>query len=238
VRTLTIYYGWLSDKSGAISANANRIIRTSPELLVAAYKKADGSPNIIEDFVSRKGKMKIYSYIATQWTRRDITDVASEIVEVSCRSDGVFLDEVSAMQTDSDVDYYSKLHELAKKCNLEVICNPGMVALHRKIMETCEILCLEHQWMYIGRIPWRNNYPSSRFMGVSTPQIQDDVFCSIDEKSAVNAAKVAAELGIGYHYSATALTDLDPWYEGYIERLRRLRTASSRSSFPWLHEAH
>jgi hypothetical protein len=131
-------------------------------------------------------------------------------------TDGVMLDEVSLLQTDAQYSYYKQIYDYAKQQgNKIVIANPGSILVNEKVMQVSDIVSFEHQWRFASNIDWFGKYPASRFMGISSNDVQNAMGYTMNQDVAARDTIEAWQSGIGYHYSTDSYTELPAWFEQY-----------------------
>jgi hypothetical protein len=150
--------------------------------------------------------------------------VTAEIDSYLSQSDGIFVDEVTNIETDAEFSYYSAIYQHVKE-NQDggdgnddklVIMNPGHYKVSEEIMKISDIVSLEEEWVYHNSIPWKTQYAPSRFMGVSSNE-----YCQlcVSEDNAAQKTEDAWDAGIGYHFSTDRYIDLPTWFGSYMSKV-------------------
>lgn len=219
-RKFVIYYGWYSDSRGELGSEIERIIVAEPEFVISPYHTSTGQVNLKSEVIERfhDTGVKVLVYIATGNGHRDLESVLKEIkTGLDAGTDGVFLDEVAMLHSDSQAGHYKKIYDYVKSFGTEriVIANPGSVLVNEKVMSVSDIVSFEHQWRLASHIDWFSRYPPARFMGISSNDIANVMGYRVDEEAAVRDTIEAWQAGIGYHFSTNSYTTLEPWFEGY-----------------------
>lgn len=213
-----IYYGHLVDENGAMTDQARVILQSNPTLVVVPHSFPNGEPNLTPEmrqaFADRG--IKVITYTWTNYGSRNLDEVLGEIDVYASQSDGIFVDEVTNLETDAEVSYYTAIYEHVKENHGEdklVIMNPGHYLVREQVMRISDIVSLEEEWVYHESIPWKSNYPPSRFMGVSSNE-----YCNqcVTEQNAASKTAEAWNSGIGYHFSTDMYIDLPPWFGSYM----------------------
>jgi hypothetical protein len=161
-------------------------------------------------------EIKVITYTWTNYGSRNLDEVLSEIDAYASQSDGIFVDEVTNLETDAELSYYAAIYKHVKETqggDKLVIMNPGHYKVHEQVMQISDIVSLEEEWVYHASIPWKSNYPPSRFMGVSSNEYCD--LCVTEQNGALKTAE-AWKNGIGYHFSTERYIDLPPWFDSYM----------------------
>jgi hypothetical protein len=223
-RKFVIYYGWYSDGRGETGQEIERIIAARPEFVISPYHTSTGQVNLKPEVVNRfhAAGIKVLVYVATGNGDRDLDGVLQEMkTGLDNGADGVFLDEVATLHSDWQVDHYREIYDHAKSFGAErmVIANPGTILVNEKVMSVSDILSFEHQWRLAPHIDWFSKYPATRFMGISSNDIANVMGYGVDEESAARDTIEAWQGGIGYHFSTSKYTALEPWFEEYQEAL-------------------
>jgi hypothetical protein len=137
------------------------------------------------------------------------------------------VDEVTNVASEKDFAYYSTIYNTIKDKNETklVVMNPGHFEVSESIMKISDIVSFEEDWVYSDQITWKEHYPTSRFMGVSSNE-----YCNppcVSGLNAENKTVAAWNMGIGYHFATDKYTDLPSWYDSYASQIERL--ASSKA---------
>lgn len=224
-----IYYGHLVDSSGEMTEQATMILDANPALAVVPYSFPSGEPNLTpqlrEAFADRN--IKVITYTWTNYGARSLDEVTAEIDAYVSQSDGIFVDEVTNLETGAELRYYSAIYQHVKQNHGEdklVIMNPGHYKVSEEIMKISDIVSLEEEWVYHGSMPWKSNYAPARFMGVSSNEYCGQ--CITEENAAAKTAE-AWNSGIGYHYSTERYIDLPSWFESYVSKANDEKTAEA-----------
>jgi len=217
-----IYYGHLVDQNGNSTRQTNEILAANPELVIVPYSFPDGelnlTPHVHQQF-SLAG-IKVLTYTWTNYGSRDLNDVMSDIdAQMTSGVNGIFVDEVSNMQTNAERDYYGAVYKHIKSYGQDkiVIMNPGHYKVTESIMRVSDIVSLEEEWVYHGQITWMDRYPPSRFMGVSSNEY---CIACVNESNASNKTVDAWSVGIGYHFATDRYTDLPSWFDSYVSQVK------------------
>lgn len=229
-RKFVVYYGWYSDSRGELGQEIDRIIAARPEFVISPYHTSDGlvnlSPRVIDRF--HEAGVKIIAYVATGNGNKDLEYVFREIrTGLDSGADGVFLDEVSMLHSDREMDHYSRIYDCVKSFGSDkvVIANPGSVLVNEKVMNVSDIVSFEHQWRLAPYIDWFSRYPATRFMGISSNDIDNVMGYRINQELAPRDTIEAWQEGIGYHYSTNKYITLEPWFEEYQRALEDYTTS-------------
>jgi hypothetical protein len=220
-----IYYGHLVNSDGTVSEQALRIIEARPQLVIVPYSFPDGAPNLT-DKVHQQFKdagIKVLTYTWTKYGERSIDQVKADIdVQLAAGVDGIFVDEVTNISTDKEYSYYSSIFNYIKNHDSDnlVVMNPGHYKVTENIMQISDIVSLEEEWIYHNQIPWKENYPPSRFMGVSSNE-----YCAgcITESNASGKTLEAWSSGIGYHFATDRYIDLPGWFSSYASIVKNVK---------------
>jgi hypothetical protein len=224
-----IYYGHLVDDSGAITEQATMILDANPALVIVPYSFPNGEPNLTpelrEAFADRN--IKVITYTWTNYSSRSLEEVTEEIDAYVSHSDGIFVDEVTNLETSAEFSYYSAIYQHVKQGHGKdklVIMNPGHYKVSEQIMKISDIVSLEEEWVYYGSMPWKSNYAPARFMGVSSNE-----YCElcITEENAVAKTAEAWNSGIGYHFSTERYIDLPSWFGSYFSKASAEKTVEA-----------
>ena len=213
-----IYYGHLVDEGGSMTDQARAILLARPTMVVIPHSFPTGEPNLtleLRQAFADEG-IKVITYTWTNYGSRSLDEVLGEIDEYASQSDGIFVDEVTNLETDAEVSYYSAIFKHVKETHGDdklVIMNPGHYKVREQVMQISDIVSLEEEWVYYGSMPWKSNYPPSRFMGVSSNE-----YCNqcVSENNAASKTAEAWNSGIGYHFSTDRYIDLPPWFDSYV----------------------
>jgi hypothetical protein len=213
-----IYYGHLVNEDGAMTDQARMILQAGPSLVVVPHSFPNGEPNLTPELrqaFSDKG-IRVITYTWTDYGSRNLDEVLAEIDVYASQSDGIFVDEVTNLETDAELSYYAAIHEHVKSKHGDdkmVIMNPGHYNVREQVMQISDIVSLEEEWVYHESMPWKSNYPPSRFMGVSSNE-----YCSecVTEQNAASKTAEAWNSGIGYHFSTDRYIELPPWFGSYV----------------------
>jgi hypothetical protein len=219
-----IYYGHLVNSNGTISDQALRIIDARPQLVIVPYSFPNGEPNLTDRVHQQfeSAGIKVLTYTWTKYGERSIDDVKADIdSQLAAGVDGIFVDEVTNISTDKEFGYYSAIFEYVKSHDsgkLIVVMNPGHYKVNERIMQISDIVSLEEEWVYHDQIRWKENYPPSRFMGVSSNE-----YCAecITESNAAEKTLEAWSSGIGYHFATDRYIDLPEWFSGYASQVNK-----------------
>jgi hypothetical protein len=150
----------------------------------------------------------VLTYTWTNYGARDLASVKVDIdAQMALGVDGIFIDEVTNIETDVEHSYYAEIHRHVKSYGQDklVVMNPGHLKVTERMMLISDIVSLEEEWVYHGQIAWKDRYPPSRFMGVSSNE-----YCAgcINESNAAGKTAEAWDAGIGYHYATDMYIDL------------------------------
>lgn len=218
-----IYYGPLVDRYGVMTSQALQIIAAKPQLIIVPSLFSDGQPNLTyEVYLQFKNAgIKVLSYTWTKYGNRSLSDLESDIDrQMAIGVDGIFIDEVTNIETDKQFNYYSSIYHYIKSLDGTklVIMNPGHYKVSERIMQIADIVSLEEDWIHQDQIPWKTKYPAARFMGVSSNE-----YCNqcISESNAVNKTLDAWGDAIGYHFATDKYIDLPNWFGDYISQLKK-----------------
>jgi len=231
-RKFVVYYGWYSNGKGELLPEIERIIAAQPEFVVSPYHTSDGRINLSPRVIGRlhEAGVKILAYVTTANGNRDLGDVLREIrIGLEADTDGIFLDEVSMLQSDRQVNYFREIYYDVKSFGSDriVITNPGSILVNEKVMAVSDIVSFEHQWRLAPHIDWFSRYPATRFMGISSNDIEDVMGYRVDGNVAARDTIEAWQRGIGYHYSTNTYTTLAPWFEEYQRALEDYGSAGT-----------
>ncbi len=224
-----IYYGHLIDENGSMTDQTSRILAAKPELVIVPYSFPNGDLNLtpyVHKQFSDAG-IKVLTYTWTDYGARDLNDVKADIdSQMAAGADGIFVDEVTNIDTDSEYDYYANVYVHIKSYGQDklVIMNPGHYKVNERIMSISDIVSLEEEWVYHDQISWMDKYPPSRFMGVSSNE-----YCTgcVSESNAVNKTEEAWSAGIGYHFATDRYIDLPTWFDSYASQVEEEKTRQS-----------
>jgi hypothetical protein len=221
-----IYYGHLVDASGAMTPQAGMILEANPSLVIVPHSFPNGEPNLTPElrqaFADRG--IKVITYTWTNYSARPLGEVTAEIDSYISQSDGIFVDEVTNIESDAEFAYYSAIYNHVKENYGDeklVIMNPGHYQVTEKIMQISDIASLEEEWVYHDSIPWKSQYPPSRFMGVSSNEYCGQ--CVFEDNAGARTAD-AWNSGIGYHFSTDRYIDLPSWFSAYISSVKSEKT--------------
>lgn len=217
-----IYYGQLVDQHGRMTPQASQIIAAKPSLVIVPFSFSDGRTNLTPEVYQqfKSAGIKVLSYTWTSYGKRSLNDVKSDIDrQMAAGVDGIFVDEVTNIETDLEFNYYSSIYNYIKNHdqNKLVVMNPGHYKVSERIMRISDIVSLEEEWIYQEQIPWKINYAPGRFMGVSSNE-----YCNqcISESNAANKTSDAWNNGIGYHYATDKYIDLPNWFSSYVSQVK------------------
>lgn len=224
-----IYYGHLVDSNGEMTEQVPRILAADPELVIVPHSFPDGelnlTPEVHQQF--RDAGIKVLTYTWTNYGARDVNAVKADIdAQMASGVDGIFVDEVTNIETDAEYSYYAAIHQHIKSYGqgkLSVM-NPGHYQVTERVMQISDIVSLEEEWVYHGQMEWINKYPPSRFMGVSSNE-----YCGscVDGSNAVGKTTEAWSAGIGYHFSTDMYIDLPAWFDGYALQVKEEKATQS-----------
>jgi hypothetical protein len=219
-RKFVVYYGWYSDHAGKLGHDIDRIISVKPEFVISPYHTSTGEVNLKPEVMDKfhDSGIKVMIYVATGNAGRDLDSVLDEIkTGLGSGADGVMLDEVALLETQSQVDYYKKIYDYTKSFGSDkvVIANPGSILVSEKVMSVSDIVSFEHQWRLAPHVDWFSKYPATRFMGISSNDITNVMGYKVDGEAAVQDTVEAWQSGIAYHFSTDAYTRLPSWFEDY-----------------------
>jgi hypothetical protein len=224
-----IYYGHLVDENGAITEQTSRILAAEPELVIVPYSFPDGELNLAPDVHQQFGDagIKVLTYTWTNYGARDLAAVKADIDRhMASRVDGIFIDEVTNIETDAEHSYYAEIYKHIKSYGQAklAVMNPGHFKVTERVMMISDIVSLEEEWVYHDQIPWKDRYPPSRFMGVSSNE-----YCTgcINESNAASKTAEAWQAGIGYHFATDMYIDLPAWFDGYALQAQEEKTTQS-----------
>lgn len=224
-----IYYGHLVDKNGTATEQTTRILAAKPELVIVPYSFPDGelnlTPEVHQQF--RDAGIRVLTYTWTNYGERDLNAVKADIdSQMASDVDGIFIDEVTNIETDAEQSYYAAIHRYVKSYGQDklVVMNPGSFKVTERVMLISDIVSLEEEWVYQNQIPWKDRYPSSRFMGVSSNE-----YCTgcVTESNAAGKTAEAWDAGIGYHYATDMYIDLPAWFDSYAQQVREEKATQS-----------
>lgn len=220
-----IYYGPLVKTDGKISDQAQRILDAKPRLALVVYSSQDDKDNatstVIKQF--REAGIKVLTYTWTKYGVRSLEDVKKDIYsQLNAGADGIFVDEVTNVTGTRDFAYYSSIYHTVKDYNQTriVVMNPGRFNVSQSIMGISDILSLEQDWIFAGKIPWKAQYAPERFMGVSSNE-----YCNpacVSQSNAENLTRAAWNMGIGYHFATDKYIELPRWYDTYTSDLQQV----------------
>lgn len=217
-----IYYGHLVDRNGEMTNETSKIIAAKPEIVVVPYSFPNGEPNLAPKVLQQfhEAGIKVLTYTWTKYGTRNINEVKADIHnQLSAGADGVFVDEVTNIETDNEYSYYSEIYKYIKAFDVDklVVMNPGHYKVSERIMQISDIVSLEEEWTYHNQIPWKDKYAPMRFMGVSSNEYCDQC---ITDTNAVNKTLLAWSSGIGYHFSTDRYIELPSWFSSYVSQLK------------------
>ncbi|MEW6605635.1 MAG: spherulation-specific family 4 protein, partial [Thermoproteota archaeon] len=175
--------------------------------------------------------------VATGNGNRNLDDVLKEIkTGLDADADGVFLDEVAMLHSDRQVDHYKEIYDYVKSSGSDriVIANPGSILVNEKVMTVSDIVSFEHQWRLASQIDWFSAYPATRFMGISSNDIENVMGYKVDGEAALRDTIDAWQGGIGYHYSTNTYTALAPWFEDYQKALEDYESSGTALRELWV----
>jgi hypothetical protein len=223
-----IYYGHLVDDSGEMTEQASRILAAEPELVIVPYSFPDGelnlTPAVRQEF--KDAGIKVLTYTWTNYGARDLNAVKADIdSQMASDVDGIFVDEVTNIETDAEYDYYSAIHRHIESYGQDKlsVMNPGHYKVTERVMQISDIVSLEEEWVYPGQMLWMDKYPPSRFMGVSSNE-----YCAgcISELNAAAKTTEAWDAGIGYHFATDMYIDLPAWFDSYALQVKAEKEAT------------
>ena len=221
-----IYYGHLVNRDGEIADQTYQIITAKPKLVITPYSFPDGQPNLTQKVLKQfhDAGIKVLTYTWTKYGSRNIEEVKTDIArQLGAGADGILVDEVTNIETDSEYSYYSAIYNYIKSFNSDkvVVMNPGHYKVTERIMEISDIVSLEEEWTYHDQIPWKDKYAPTRFMGVSSNE-----YCNqcITATNAINKTLDAWSSGIGYHFSTDKYIDLPSWFNSYALQVKEKET--------------
>ena len=231
-RKFVIYYGWYSDHDGKLGHDIYRIINAKPEFVISPYFTSTGQVNLKPEVIRmfHDSGIRVIIYVATGNAGRELGSVLGEMkTGLGSGADGVMLDEVALLQTQSQVEYYTKIYDYAKSFGIAktVIANPGSILVSEKVMSVSDIVSFEHQWRLAPHIDWFSKYPATRFMGISSNDITDVMGYKVNDEASVQDTVEAWQSGIGYHVSTDVYTGLPSWFEDYQVGLDDYSTSSA-----------
>jgi hypothetical protein len=224
-----IYYGHLVDENGATTDQATRILAAKPEFVIVPYSFPDGelnlTPEVHQQF--RDAGIGVLTYTWTNYDARDLNAVKADIdSHMASGVDGIFIDEVTNIETDAEHSYYAAIHRHVKSYGQDklVVMNPGHFKVTERVMLISDIVSLEEEWVYHDQMPWKDRYPPSRFMGVSSNE-----YCTgcINGSNAASKTAEAWDAGIGYHYATEMYIDLPTWFDDYASQIEGQKTTQS-----------
>jgi hypothetical protein len=224
-----IYYGHLVDKNGTMTDQTNKILAAKPELVIVTYSFPDGelnlTPYVYKQF-SDAG-IKVLTYTWTNYGSRDLNAVKADIdAQIASGVNGIFVDEMSNIQTDAEYNYYATIYKHIKSYgqNKLVVMNPGHYKVAERVMQISDIVSLEEEWVDHDQMSWIDRYPPSRFMGVSSNE-----YCSacVNESNAAEKTTEAWSAGIGYHFSTDKYIELPSWFGSYVAQVEEEKTTRS-----------
>lgn len=221
-----IYYGHLVDEDGKMTEQASRILAAGPELVIVPYSFPDGelnlTPAVHQEF--KEARIKVLTYTWTDYGARDLSQVRADIdAQMASDVDGIFVDEVTNIETAAEYSYYAAIHRHIKSFGGDKlsIMNPGHYKVTERVMQLSDIVSLEEEWTYHDQMPWMDKYPPSRFMGVSSNEYC--VSC-ISGSNAVGKTVEAWNAGIGYHFATEMYIDLPDWFDSYVSQVKEEKT--------------
>jgi hypothetical protein len=224
-----IYYGHLVNENGAMTGQAERILAAKPELVIVPYSFPDGELNLTSEVHQQflAAGIKVLTYTWTDYGARDVAAVKADIDrQMASGVDGIFVDEVTNIETDAEQNYCAEIHRHVKSFGQGkiVVMNPGHYKVTERVMQTSDIVSLEEEWVYLDQMPWIDRYPSSPFMGVSSNE-----YCAscIDGSNAANKTAAAWQAGIGYHYATDMYIELPAWFDGYATQVQEEKARQS-----------
>lgn len=228
-----IYYGWYYNQDGRLGHDIDRIIEAKPEFIISPYYTSAGEvnlrPKVMEKF--HDNGIKVLTYVATGDTDRNLMNVLAEIkAGFDSGADGIMVDEVSILHTQFELNYYKKIYDYVKSFGSDkiVVANPGSVLVSEEVMSISDIVSFEHQWRLAPSIDWFSKYPSTRFMGVSSNDIENVMGYAVSENNAVADTMDAWQAGIGYHFSTDSYTELPAWFGDYESKLDSYNYSGSK----------
>lgn len=224
-----IYYGHLVDENGSTTEQTARILAAKPELVIVPYSFPDGELNLKPDVHQqfRDAGIKVLTYTWTNYGARDLNAVKADIdSQMASRVEGIFIDEVTNIETDAEHSYYAAIHRHVKSYGEDklVVMNPGHFKVTERVMLVSDIVSLEEEWVYHDQIAWKDRYPPSRFMGVSSNE-----YCTgcINESNAASKTAEAWDAGIAYHFATEMYIDLPTWFDSYASKIAEEKTTQS-----------
>lgn len=224
-----IYYGHLVDSNGETTEHVSRILAAEPELVVVPHSFPDGelnlTPEVHQQF--RDAGIKVLTYTWTNYGARDLNAVRADIdAQMASGVDGIFVDEVTNIETDAEYNYYAAIHQHIKSHGQDKlsVMNPGHFQVTERVMQVSDIVSLEEEWVYHDQMSWIGKYPPSRLMGVSSNE-----YCGIcvNEANAADKTTEAWNAGIGYHFSTDMYIDLPAWFDGYASQVKEDKATQS-----------
>ncbi|MCI0560281.1 MAG: spherulation-specific family 4 protein [Nitrososphaera sp.] len=219
-----IYYGHLVDRAGAMTVQASKILASDPELVIVPHSFPDGELNLtpeVRQAFTDQG-IKVVTYTWTDYGLRDLAEVKLEIDRQLAESqvDGIFVDEVTNIESDREYLYYSEIYRHVKSNDPDamVIMNPGHYKVSERIMSISDIVSLEEEWVFHNDMLWKPRYPPSEFMGVSSNE-----YCGQCVDGSIAAARTteAWDAGIGYHFSTDRYVDIPAWFDSYAAQVNK-----------------
>jgi hypothetical protein len=223
-RKFVVYYGWYSDDEGELGQEIERIVAARPEFVISPYHTSTGEVNLRSEVIEKfhENGVKVLVYVATGDGNRQLESVLKEIkTALDSGADGVMLDEVSMLDSNWQVNYYKQIYEYTKSFGSErlVIANPGSVLVNEKVMSVSDIVSFEHQWRLASQLDWFSKYPATRYMGISSNDINNVMGYKVDEETSARDTIEAWQGGIGYHFSTNTYTTLARWLEEYQQAI-------------------
>lgn len=220
-KTYVIYYGWLSEKNGELSAEAERIANARVPLLIAPVKTArpaahvNLNPAVISSM--HAAGTEVFAYVDTDYARVSLKVAKREVNDaLSAGVDGIFYDQTIASPQDAALDYYTALSAAIKAAGKRIIANVGVTQCGSVLMRFADYVMLEHGWRNLANAsPWTVHRPAETFMGVSSNE-ENAMGYAMDEKRAISDTREAWGRNIGWHASTELYAHLPAWFESYL----------------------
>lgn len=224
-KTYVIFYGWLSEENGELSAEAQRIANAHVPLLIAPLMTAKPAAhtNLNPAVLSRMhdSDTKVFAYIDTDYTRVPLKTAQRAVGDaLAAGVDGIFYDQASASPVGPTLDYYLALSAPVKAAGKRVIANVGVTQCGSALMRFADHVMLEHRWRNLANSsPWTVHRPAETFMGVSSNE-ENAMGYDMNEERAVADTREAWRRNIGWHTSTELYAQLPTWFETYLTAMR------------------
>lgn len=224
-KTYVIYYGWLSEKNGLLSAEAERIANAHVPLLIAPWMTAKPAAheNLNPAVIARMhdSDTEVFAYVDTGYTQVALKAAKQAVSDaLAAGVDGIFYDRASASPQGPVLDYYLALSAPVKAAGKRIIANVGVTQCGGALMRFADHVMLEHRWRNLANSsPWTVHRPPETFMGVSSNE-ENAMGYEMDEERAVADTREAWQRNIGWHTSTELYAELPTWFETYMTAIR------------------